>query len=344
MARDYLNDPVTTVRRDDRAVTDETWFKHFLKTASVGTLATIHDGQPFLNQNLFVYDDQTNALYIHTARKGRTRANIEQYQKVSFAIMEMGRLLPADEALEFSVEYAGVVIFGTSSIIEDDAEATRVLQLMLDKYAPHLSAGSDYRPPVPAELKRTSVFKVTIDDWSAKKKEVDAFDGAFWYPEQPILQSVRTRHTWQGTLDAIAIAPIEGATMQLVETIEAIAGKGLAGDRYFDTGETEVTLIAQEDLDAAATDHNLPLTHLESRRNLLTCGVPLNYLVGKRFQIGQVILEGKLLCEPCTGLVETTGYGRQLLAVMVHRAGLRCDIIQSGTLSTGDAIRPLELS
>lgn len=352
MAREYLNTAPTTMRRDDRAVTDDAWIKTFLRYADVGTLATVHDGQPFINQNLFVYDDQTHAIYIHTARKGRTRANIEQHEKVSFAIMEMGRLLPADEALEFSVEYAGVVVFGTSSIIEEEDESTRILQLMLDKYAPHLTATEDYRPPVPEELKRTSVFKITIDSWTGKKKEVETFDGAFWYPGQPVLHSRRTRHTWQGTLKAIAISPGANAEIQLLDSVNAIAGKGLEGDRYYNgngafsettgTGR-ELTLIAQEDLEAFTREHNLPLTHEASRRNLLTEGVPLNHLVGKRFKIGNVLLEGKRLCEPCNTLAKYTGYGQKLLSVTIHRAGLRCDIIEGGTIHTGDTIHPLQI-
>lgn len=347
MARDYLNDVASTVRREDREVKDETWIREFLTTAEVGTLATVHDGQPFLNQNLFVYDDEKHAVYIHTARKGRTRANVESHERVSFAIMEMGRMLPADEALEFSVEYAGVVIFGTSSIIEDEAEATHALQLMLDKYAPHLHAGEDYRPPVPEELKRTSVFKVAIEQWSAKKKEVDTFEGAFWYPTQPILKSLQTRQTWQGQLQAIAIAPEESSDTLLIEQADLIAGQGIKGDRYFGISDKihdarQVTLIAQEDLDLVNTVNNLPLTHLESRRNLLTQGVPLNYLLGKQFKIGDVVLEGIELCEPCNGLAQSTGYGKRLLSAMVHRGGLRCTIIQSGTIQQGDTIQPVE--
>ncbi|MGB7341095.1 MAG: pyridoxamine 5'-phosphate oxidase family protein [Phototrophicaceae bacterium] len=347
MARDYLNDDVTKVRREDREVHDEVWIREFLATAEVGTLATVHDGQPFLNQNLFVYDETKHVVYIHTARKGRTRANVESQERVSFAIMEMGRLLPADEALEFSVEYAGVVIFGTSSIVDEEVEATHALQLMLDKYAPHLSAGEDYRPPVPEELKRTSVFKVTIEQWSAKKKEVDHFEGAFWYPAQPILKSVKTRQIWQGQLQAIAIASDISGAVTTVDNAEVVAGQGIKGDRYFGLADTshetrQITLIAQEDIEAANTHHKLPLTHIESRRNLLTQGVPLNHLVGKRFKIGDVVLEGNELCEPCNGLAQSTGYGKRLLSVMVHRGGLRCAIIKGGIITQGDSIQPIE--
>jgi len=194
MARDYANQPATAMRRSDRAVEDNTWMTQFLKTASVGTLATVHDGQPFVNTNLFVYDEDSHSIITHTARVGRTRANIEIHDKVCFSIMEMGRILPADEALEFSVEYAGVTVFGTMSVVEDGEEAKLLLQLIMDKYAPHLTAGEDYRPPVDEELPRTTVFRIAIEEWSGKKKEVEPdFPGAFWYPDQPMLPSNQSR-------------------------------------------------------------------------------------------------------------------------------------------------------
>lgn len=201
MSKEYLNQPATTVRRSDRAVDDEAWMRHFLKTAAVGTLATVHDGQPFINSNLFVYDEANHSIILHTARVGRTRANIEQHDKVCFSIMEMGRILPAEEALEFSVEYAGLTVFGIISIIDDDAEATEALQLMLDKYAPHLVAGHDYRAPVKEELLRTSVFRVSIAEWSAKKKEVErGFAGAFFHSTVPMLrcnlEALNISQTW----------------------------------------------------------------------------------------------------------------------------------------------------
>jgi len=94
----------------------------------------------------------------------------------------MGRLLPAPPALHFSVEYAGVVVFGRAHIIEDNAEAERALQQLLDKYAPHLRPGRDYRPIQPEELAVTSVYRITIDEWSGKQKVAAAdHPGAFLY-------------------------------------------------------------------------------------------------------------------------------------------------------------------
>lgn len=183
------------VRRRDRAVEDEAWIRAFLQHAPIGVLATVSDGQPFINSNLYVYDEAAHCIYTHTAKAGRTRSNVDAHgERVCFSVMEMGRLLPAPEALEFSVEYAGVMIFGQAQTVEDEQEALHALQLIMDKYAPHLRPGEDYRPPVLEELKRTAVFRIDIHEWSAKKKEVaDDFAGAYWYPAEPILESVRTR-------------------------------------------------------------------------------------------------------------------------------------------------------
>jgi hypothetical protein len=172
----------TATRRPDRAVTDEAWIRSLLQRAPVGTLATVLDAQPFLNMNLFVYDDASHSIYLHTARQGRTRSNLEQDARVCFSVAEMGRLLPADTALEFSVEYASVVVFGRGEIVADKKEVRRALQLLLDKYAPHLRPGRDYRPITDDELARTAVFRVRIVEWSGKRKqERPDFPGAFLY-------------------------------------------------------------------------------------------------------------------------------------------------------------------
>ena len=185
MPRDYRALPHTKIRRSDREVHDEDWIKAFLQRAPVGTLATVHDGQPFLNSNIFVYDETAHVIYLHTARMGRTRANIESYDRVCFSVYEMGRLLPADTALEFSVEYASVVIFGAATRVSDTEQATNALHLLLRKYAPHLQAGLDYRSVVPEELVRTSVYCIAIEEWSGKKKEVpEDFPGAYVYQVQ----------------------------------------------------------------------------------------------------------------------------------------------------------------
>jgi nitroimidazol reductase NimA-like FMN-containing flavoprotein (pyridoxamine 5'-phosphate oxidase superfamily) len=176
----------TAVRRRDRAVEDEGWIKDFLRRAPAGTLATVHAGQPFVNMNVFAYAEDEHAIYLHTARTGRTRANIEGSERVCFGVHTMGRLLPAVRAKEFSVEYAGVVVFGRGEVVADEAEARRALQRLLDKYFPHLRPGRDYRPITAEELAVTTVYRIRIDGWSGKQKVApDDFPGAFRYGEPP---------------------------------------------------------------------------------------------------------------------------------------------------------------
>jgi nitroimidazol reductase NimA-like FMN-containing flavoprotein (pyridoxamine 5'-phosphate oxidase superfamily) len=171
MTKDYTTLPYNQVRRQDREVTDDAWIKALLHRAPVGYLATVNEGQPFINSNIFVYDEAQNVLYMHTARVGRTQGNVDAGSPICFTVTEMGRLLPADVALEFSVEYTGVVVFGTAVIVTDETEA-------------HLKLGQDYRPPVPEELKRTAVFRINIEQVSGKKKEVAAdFPGAYFYED-----------------------------------------------------------------------------------------------------------------------------------------------------------------
>lgn len=184
--------PDSQVRRSDRGVEDDAWIAAFLHEAHYGYLATSDGGQPFINSNLFAFDEARRCLYLHTARLGRTRTNVEtsgdEGAAVCFSVSKMGRLLPADEALEFSVEYAGVTVFGSAYVVTDPAEMRHGLQILLDKYFPHLRPERDYRPIVDEELKRTSVYRVDIREWSGKRKQVGEFPGAFSIDELPTLR------------------------------------------------------------------------------------------------------------------------------------------------------------
>lgn len=176
------------VRRRDRA-RDEGWIREFLTQARWGVLALVDDrGRPFANSNLFVFDADRHAIYLHTARVGATPALLASPRPACFSTSEMGRLLPADEALEFSVEYAGVTVFGEVSTVHDPGEAERALQALLDKYAPHLRPGTDYRAITAEELRRTAVYRVDIREWSGKAKlAAPDFPGAFHVPGPPVL-------------------------------------------------------------------------------------------------------------------------------------------------------------
>jgi len=141
-----------------------------------------------------------------------------------------------------------------------------------------------------------------------------------------------------GTVAAILVAPAAESPLQRVAAAEALPGRGLAGDRYADGAGTfsapgrgyELTLIEAEVLD------EIELPWEEARRNLVVRGISLNALVGKQFRVGAVECVGRRLAEPCAHLEQLARPG--LLRPLVHRGGLRADILSGGTISIGDPI------
>ncbi|MBU0511916.1 MAG: pyridoxamine 5'-phosphate oxidase family protein [Chloroflexi bacterium] len=185
MIKNYSKEHLHKIRRKDRAK-DDSWIRLFLRRAPMGTMATTREGQPFLVTRNFAFDEAAHAIYMHGGMKGRTYDNVQADDRVCFSVSEMGRLLPADKAIEFGVEYAGVVVFGRVSLVTDSEEATHGLQLLLDKYFPHLNPGVDYQPISSEALKITAVFRIDIESWSGKEKKVaEDFPGAFLYGEHP---------------------------------------------------------------------------------------------------------------------------------------------------------------
>lgn len=191
---DRREPPRIMARRRDRAVDDQVWIEDFLARAPMGTLAISSNGSVRQNSNIFVYDRRRQAIYFHTARLGQTRSDAEGGAEASFSAGVMGRLLPAKEALEFSVEYASVQAFGRVSVVEDREEIFEILQALLDKYAPHLLPGKDYSPSTDQDLRRTSVFRFDIESWSGKRKVVEEdFPGAYTYDPGSLLRPLKPR-------------------------------------------------------------------------------------------------------------------------------------------------------
>jgi nitroimidazol reductase NimA-like FMN-containing flavoprotein (pyridoxamine 5'-phosphate oxidase superfamily) len=177
------NPPLNKIRRKE-LVKDDAWIRKFFERGAMGTMATCIGDQPFLVTRTYAYDTERHAIYLHGARKGRTFENIQANKKVCFSVSEMGRLLPANEALEVGVEYAGVVVFGAANIVDDPEEATHGLRLLLDKYFPQLEYGVDYKPILPEALKTTAVIRIDIESWSGKEAlEKDEYPGAFFYED-----------------------------------------------------------------------------------------------------------------------------------------------------------------
>ena len=136
-----------------------------------------------------------------------------------------------------------------------------------------------------------------------------------------------------GTVEQIAVAAEESALPGAVPEVE-VGARGIVGDRYADAGD--ITLIEAEALEAFTDETGLPLSHEDSRRQVLTRGIRLNDLVGKRFRVGEVEVVGRELCEPCSHLQSMTRDG--VLRGMVHRAGLNADIVTPGRIAVGDEV------
>jgi hypothetical protein len=161
---------LTSLRRADRAMPDEASLRALLERSAFGFTATAVDGQPFQHTSLFWYDASTHRVYFHGARQGRMYANVLANPRVCFTVAEIGRLLPAETAREFSNEYASVVIFGRARLVEGEDEKRRALQALLDKHFPDLLPERDYRPMTEAELSATAVYAIEIETWSGKQK------------------------------------------------------------------------------------------------------------------------------------------------------------------------------
>ncbi len=153
---------------------------------------------------------------------------------------------------------------------------------------------------------------------------------------------------FQGKVLAIYTAPAKREPMVANEAVRVIPGKGIEGDRYFTGNATysdrpgphrEITLIEIESIDAVERENGYRLDPQNSRRNVLVSGVPLNHLVEREFMVGDVRLRGILLCEPCATLAETSGH-THIINHLMHRGGLRAEILTEGTIDVGAEVVP----
>jgi MOSC domain-containing protein YiiM len=150
---------------------------------------------------------------------------------------------------------------------------------------------------------------------------------------------------YPGKVISIHISPEASQPMQSLGQVNAAAGKGLEGDRYFRATGTysnkpdparQLTLIELESIEALEREHGIHMLPGNTRRNLVTRDVALNHLVGKEFNVGEALLRGIRLCEPCTHLESLTQEG--VMSGLVHRGGLRAEILSGGLIKVGDDI------
>jgi MOSC domain-containing protein YiiM len=149
----------------------------------------------------------------------------------------------------------------------------------------------------------------------------------------------------KGILEAIYVSAIKGGPMQSVAQVHAVPGRGLEGDRYFlapgvspkdNKVDRQITLIEVEAVDALCQDQRITVSPADIRRNLVLRGAQLNQLVDKKFKVGEVALRGMRLCEPCQYLAKITQ--PEVLPGLLHRGGLRAEILSEGMMRVGDAV------
>ena len=135
----------------------------------MGHIASAREEHPFLNPSIFWFDEEEHQIVFHSNMAGRIRSNIERNPRVCFEASEFGKLLPSNIALEFSLQYRSVIVFGTARILTDPDEMRRALYGLIHKYFPAMRAGQEFREITDKELKRTSVYAIRIEEWSGKE-------------------------------------------------------------------------------------------------------------------------------------------------------------------------------
>lgn len=153
---------------------------------------------------------------------------------------------------------------------------------------------------------------------------------------------------WTGRVRFLHITPRAFLPMRAMSSLTLVAGKGIEGDRYMIGREEgfyshkpedgrQVTLFELETLEALQRDHKIELGPHEHRRNVTVEGVPLNHLVGRRFWLGETLLEATRLSIPCRHIEEITG--KAIFDPLINRSGLNCRILQGGVVKLGDTLR-----
>lgn len=180
-------------------------------------------------------------------------------------------------------------------------------------------------------------------------KEDAALDAAFVLAKHDPRRGTETASGTEsvGTVELLALASEAEGPMRAVSSAEAVEGRGLLGDRYERQAGTfsnpkgggyDLTLVEAEALEELSAK-DVELSPIEARRNLVVRGIALDDLIGRHFRVGEVECYGQRRCEPCSHLERLTRPG--VLRGLVHRGGLRADVLSSGMIRTGDSVEAL---
>jgi nitroimidazol reductase NimA-like FMN-containing flavoprotein (pyridoxamine 5'-phosphate oxidase superfamily) len=169
MPRDYQNAAPTDHQRLPEHTRDEAWIRDLLHRAEIGHLGHARSEQPFVTPLNFRYDEPNQRIIFHTGLAGRMRNNLGHNPRACFEVMEYGRFLPANTALEFGIQYRSAMVFGQVEILNDPEEQRRALYALIAKHFPEMSPGKEFRPITDGELAHTTVYALRIESWSGKE-------------------------------------------------------------------------------------------------------------------------------------------------------------------------------
>ena len=188
MADNTPKDISDSIRYQGKAIDDSTWIPEFLADQETGVLGLIDDDTPHLVTQLFVYDPVEGSIFLHGARAGRAYDLVENgdQPRASFTTSEKGRYIPADEPVNFTVEYSSVIAYGSIGLLTGREEKRSVLEQFMEKFAPQLTAGEDYEQISEESIDRTAVYRLDVESWSGKEGWKDAD-----HPDAYDLDSIR---------------------------------------------------------------------------------------------------------------------------------------------------------
>ncbi len=171
-----------SIRYQGKAVDDREWIVEFLSQQQTGVLGLVDGEEPHLVTQLFVYDDEEGAIFVHGAQAGRAHdiVSASKGARACFTTSESGRYIPADEPVNFTVEYASVVAYGIVGFVEERSAKRSILERFMAKFAPHLTPGEEYEEMSVESVDRTAVYRLDVERMSAKQGEKEPeYPGAY---------------------------------------------------------------------------------------------------------------------------------------------------------------------
>jgi uncharacterized protein len=184
MPRNYsrTNNHPTAYQRLPKYKRGEEWIRSTLHQGQIAHIASVWGNQPFVTPSTYLFDELGHRLIFHSNIVGRVRANLERQIPVCVEVSELGKVLPSNVALEFSLQYRSVTVFGNASVLLELEEKRVVMHRLIAKYFGKMELGKDYRPATDQELKRTSVYEVKIKSWSGKENWKERADQSDEWP------------------------------------------------------------------------------------------------------------------------------------------------------------------